>query len=385
MLAIPMVDSWGGLPTERHESGAWSQRGLVTHSLRMAFARGIPNRAVRFLTREYGPIGDEFGWRLYAILEYVDHPDAIEYRVRYAAGERSRLRPGHFSSNVLDLTRPWDLQKTPDPRRLSDVSRQRACGLWGGQDNDEHIRQLAFDLWLTRCVSEDLPTLSEIDASSRLFRPAVLARARLGDVTCVPELIPEIRKLSWHFRLAPPVWCTELHELADEYLQSFRAQIPSDFTGGRSDDHFALSELLMEIPRYEAEGLLVDHWGHLRFSPLFIQSALFIGTPRCLALADAAIRECPPGIDILEHVDDHFGVMVSGRQDSVTLEHIERLLPYLDRLEAMSVWTIADFCNRRGHQEWVRRHLQPFLAEGHRADVCPTEADLERKLEEFSR
>ena len=120
----------------------------------------------------------------------------------------------------------------------------------------------------------------------------------------------------------------------------------------------------MRIPRDEAESLIAKHWDHLRYSPLLIQAALFVGTPRCLALADAGIRECPPQINILEHVDDHFGIMVSGRQDSVTLEHLERLLPYVDRLDAMSVWTIADFCNRRGHQEWVRRHLLPYLPRG---------------------
>jgi hypothetical protein len=137
----------------------------------------------------------------------------------------------------------------------------------------------------------------------------------------------------------------------------------------------------MRIPRDEAEGLIAKHWEHLQYSPLFIQAALFVGTPRCLALADAGIRECPPQINVLEHVADHFGIMVSGRQDSVTLEHLERLRPYVGRLDALSVWMIADFCNRRGHQEWVRRSLAPYLTEEYRAQVCPTEADIERDLD----
>jgi hypothetical protein len=138
----------------------------------------------------------------------------------------------------------------------------------------------------------------------------------------------------------------------------------------------------VHIPNNDAEQLLVTHWNHLGYSTLFIQAALYVGTPKCRELADVRIRECPSDVSVLKFVDDLFGVMEVGRQDQLTLEHFARLLPYADKLETHSVWSIVNFCNQRGYGAWARDHLLPYLSEGHRKTICPTESDVAQTLDE---
>lgn len=170
--------------------------------------------------------------------------------------------------------------------------------------------------------------------------------------------------------------------VAEEYLASFKDQIPRDFSSKWPVDHYALAKLLMAVPKADTEQLLLTHWDYLGYSTLFIQTALYIGTPRCRELADTRIRECPPDVPVLNHIDQHFGVMGVGAQDDLTLDHFERLLPYVDKLDPMSVMAIVQFCTRNAHGDWAREHFLAYLPEGNRRMICPTDRDVVQTLDE---
>jgi len=73
-----------------------------------------------------------------------------------------------------------------------------------------------------------------------------------------------------------------------------------------SDYH--TSEMLMRLPAVDADRLLLKHWDHLRFSPHFVQSALYVSTPRLLEAAGAAVSESPEPAKLFEHLSHHFGL-----------------------------------------------------------------------------
>ena len=385
LLVIPTIKEWQNLSDEYDENGKKSsQRDIVANSLRMASVHGLSDRTVRFLISEDCPSDTKFARNLFHVFEQIDHPDALEFRIRYAAKTIESYQVGYFSSIEHDLTRPWKSSSGSSFRRLSEAPLARARNLWEDAANTVQIRQAAFQLWLTQLKKDDLPALRQIPSTSLLFEQTIPVRAELGDHSCVPLLIDKIREATWNFQLAPPVWCVDLYDLADECLEALENQIPNGFKGGFSNDAYTLSELLVQIPCDQADRLLSKHWAHLRYSPRFIQASLYVGTPGCLARADASIRECPPEIDVMKHFSFLWGINTSGRQDSLTLNHLERLLPYIERLDDLSIRAMADFCNRRGYHNWVRNYLQRYLSEAYRADLCPTESDIEGELNKFA-
>jgi len=141
------------------------------------------------------------------------------------------------------------------------------------------------------------------------------------------------------------------------------------------------------IPVKDAETLLDKYWGHLGYSPDFIQTALYVGTSRCLELADSSISRCPKGVDILKHIHFQFGFMDHERQKYLTRQHFDNLLPYLDRLGEHELWEFAEVCQRLEIPEWSQRHLSNRLGEKYRKHYHPTDDDLlqDLDLEEFDK
>jgi hypothetical protein len=181
-----------------------------------------------------------------------------------------------------------------------------------------------------------------------------------------------------------------------------KKSMPSDHTNGMTDDHFMLAQLLRDIPANEAQPLLIKHWGYLKFSPLFVQAALYIGSPQCVELAAAAIGDYPSNIDPLKFLGDFFGFFVTGLMDRVEHRHLEVLLPYLGRLDDSTLWYMAEFCERRGQRDWALQHLKPEcdrrraqllqIGDSSKAYVerlgqhhFPSDADLRQELDRIER
>jgi hypothetical protein len=140
----------------------------------------------------------------------------------------------------------------------------------------------------------------------------------------------------------------------------------------------------MRIPLRDGEGLLLKHWDHLQYSPLFVQTALYVGTSKCLALASQALSKYPKGIKVFEHIGHHFGSNNSETGKYLAQRHLDALLPYLDQLDDFSLFEIAETAQRLGIPEWSQQHLKGKLDEKWRKRCLPTDEDLRQDLDDFA-
>jgi hypothetical protein len=133
----------------------------------------------------------------------------------------------------------------------------------------------------------------------------------------------------------------------------------------------------MGLPPRDAEKLLSKYWDALSFSRFFIHTALYVGTPESLKLADMAIRKCPPDIDIFEHITMFFWFTDhNGGQTNLTIARLNNLKPYLHKFSKDSLLSLARFCNSCGHIEWGRIHLSKYLSSDDRKRLYPSDDDI---------
>jgi len=302
------------------------------------------------------------------ILNYIDNPEAVEFIVKKNAEHQGS-----------DFIFPWYTKVFDYAHKLSKESRIRLRSLWERSYDDE-IKKAAFRLWSTNIEKSELNLLRQIPFDSPLSHHAIFKRAELGDCSVVKEYVSLLYSDSYLFLEAQNVWCNEIMDIARNYLSSFKDNIPSDFTGGYENVHFDLYHLLLFIPEKDAETLLTDYWDHLRYSPLFIQTALYVGTPKCLELADLAIKECPQSIDLFQFVSSTFEANITGYKTAFTVKKLNNLLPYLSFFKSSEISHLAGGCDRNGLQSWARNHLYELLSDKDKKFYFPTDNDLVAEL-----
>lgn len=313
----------------------------------------------------------------------IDFPYSIEFAVRVCAENQDER------CSLMGWGPPFRPILS-----VSSVSRLRH--LWSDLENSDVVRNLAFRLWLANADRDQVDVLkvaTMVTPTEPFFKNAIWERARLGDKACVPDLVSILEVDTSLFPIASHVWCDEIAAVAEKRLQSFDTNIPRDFTGGKLDEHYYLAEILRDVPIKDAEDLLLNRWTHLRYSPLFVQAALFVGTTPCLRLAREAINEYPDDVDPFEHVAQFFrvlgfggGLSVDTADPPVALRHIKNLEPYLDRLDEMTLRSFAAVCYHLGEESiaWCKKHFPDAVNESCRQRYCPTDEDLVRTLDHYS-
>jgi hypothetical protein len=379
-LLDPLMAYWAGLSDE--EDSGMSPKGWIAENLHFALARGIRDEVINYFIEQCN-VHESLRWPITRMCDRIDAPDAIEFIVRSAADiEREIAGTDKFSHWTTTLADNWKGFRSG--RKLSQASLDRLRALWEDLNNDEFVKGQAFRLWLTGVEWEQIDILRAIPTNSPLFRSALWKRAQLGDYGVVPDLLPILSTETPWFRVAQHVWCDKIMAAVQYPLEAFQDNIPADFSGSWLNAHYELSSLLMMIPVKDAETLLVKYWGHLGYSPLFIQTALYVGTPKCLELAASSISQCPRDVDILKHIHHQFGFMDYEREKYLTIQHLDNLLPYLDRLGEHELWQLAEVCQRLGIPEWSKQHISDRLSEKYRKQYHPSDDDLLQDLDDFA-
>lgn len=375
-----LMECWASLPD--NENSDRSLKLDIADDLHFALAGSINNCVINYFISKCD-LYESLRWPINVMFQRIDDPDAIEFIVRSAANiQRGIAGTDKFSPWVAMLADNWNghIDKL---RKLSENSLARLKTLWELEENDEFVRKQAFRLWLTGIDLKQIDILRLIPNISPLSHSAIWKRVELDDQSVIPVLLPFLCTETHWFNIIHHVWCNEFIEPTENHLKTFENNIPKDFSGGRLNAHYDLSKLLMMIPTKDAEMLLNKYWGHLGYSRLFIQTALYIGTPKCLELASSSITHCPVDIPIFEHLGSHFGFMESGRQKYVKMRHLECLLPYLDRLSEFETWECVEVCQRLGIPEWSLRYLSSRLNEKHRKRCHPSDDDLLQELDKL--
>jgi hypothetical protein len=271
--------------------------------------------------------------------------------VEYEAKQKNGFWP--WGSNFRDN---WD--PTMDRgHRLSTESLTEIRHIWESGDTEDYIKETAFSFWVK--AIDDIDTLNLILPENKYFKMALRRRILLRDISIVPYIKPLVASDSHILRSIYRVWSSEFISEVEKYLFKLDNQTPIDYSGGCSNEHYDLSHLLRDIPIEDSEKLLLKHWDCLKYSYLFLQLALYIGTEKCKYLADSAIKMCPKTIDPFTHISFFFGFRVQDLAERVNMGHLNTLLPYIEKLDDHTIIDMVEYCFQKDYIFWAERYLHP--------------------------
>ena len=177
----------------------------------------------------------------------------------------------------------------------------------------------AFGVWAR--YTEDTARLKSVNQSSPFHYSAVWNRTLRGDREVIEEVLPLVVQNRRWFHVLQHIWTPQFEPLLDAALGDI-SRSTEHVPNPRSNDHYALAELLRDIPRSVGERFLEKHWSEVRSSPLFIQAALYIGSPKCIALAVEALQCGAAGEDPFQRVHSFFGFRTTDRSDRLSRRHL---------------------------------------------------------------
>lgn len=373
----PLLDAWEAQPEPFTDSGSpeyMSPQGDVAAAFRAGVREGVLGYLLSQALDKPALRG-----RFAIALERVDAPAAVEFVARTIAG---RVQDAEDEDEPF-----WTVlvcehlrKQSETAERISDASLRRLREIWTATDEDAEVRRQAARMWMAVMGQEAVPLLQrEIQPGAVFHRDAVWHRAVHGDQASVPEVLQLFSDSHVWLRVASRVWSPEIRREVNVVLEGLAGTLPADFSGSE-DVHYDLAELLIQIPRDEAEALLEAHWAHLRYGRLFIQAALRVGTPRTLALASEAIAAAPADADLFRYVTSPFLPAERGLEEF--RRHMMALQPYFARIEERYLVEFAKRCISSGLREWAVEQIAPHLTERQRRLLFPSDGDLWRELEE---
>ena len=358
----PICDAWAALPSDKSNNNAPSPRDeLAAHTVHFAFRKNVPVSAIGYFTRRAA--SEDLRWPISYMLHGLDHPDAVEFVVKELAENDRRLEgTDRFSPFSATAAEEWRRSEEDGAQPMSHQTRERLLALWQNTANDKYVRKQAFRFWATIERSEDLEILRAVDPADELADSVLWQRLRRNDHAAIAGLLVKLngddRAHWWH--LAHFVWSDELSRALEDELEQ-RGASAAKVWGATHKTDYPIYEVVMRLPPGKAETLLVKHWDHLRFSPLFVQTALYVATPRLLELVKQTVASCPNPAELFNHIGMHYGIRVKGRAGVTRPAQIEALVPYLDHLNEHAVYNFWDVCNRRGWFDLRRKYFDTRL------------------------
>jgi len=357
----------------------------LNEQLGLALSKGISDATIKYLI-SLSDTHRSLHSYLEFIFVYIDHPDTIEFIVRQINGQETIDETKSFNYWIgIEFIGQFEHYAFRKNSKLSKASRIRLYDLWKDSSNSSLLRYKAFKFWIIGIEMNELHLLKEVLPDSFLYVGALLYRIKLADYSIAPDLVkllsenlPE-RELWYNtlLEVAHHVWSNEIKEIVRKHLM-----IESSDTSKIFYDH-TVAKLLKFIPIIEAEQLLVESWEHIKYNSLYVQTALYIGTPVCMELAKQAINQCSDKQSILKSVHRIFGFLTSGEIERITKAHLKRLLPYSSYLDEVSIWLLADFCKKLGILNESRNYLVDCLDSSNRKIYYPTTNELSEELDKY--
>jgi hypothetical protein len=257
--------------------------------------------------------------------------------------------------------------------------------LWTNIDNDKHLRRQAFRLWAAISARGDIALLQRVEEPGQLGDDILWARLKRGDKTAITPLLTKIEtnEQGYWWQVGRFIWSDDLTLALEKAFQRRGSTIQREWDTSYPSD-WVTYELVMRLKPEMAEKMLIEHWEHLRFSPYFVQAALYIATPTSLGLVREALSHCPDAGEMLRHADQHFGVKHVGHPGVTRIEQVEAIVPYLKYLDDLEIHEFWDLCNERGWLDFRRVHLDVRLQgkwrEGTLVDESQFFADLDNEI-----
>ena len=377
----PSCDLWASLSDTAEKDGMPSQRdNVASDQLRWAFCKWPPVAALDFFIQRASQT--DLRWPITYMLHSIDHPKAVVFVAR-ELGETQRQLEGTGSFSPFGHSAPDEWRRAQDQGRpMSQASREALRAMWADTSEDKHVRSQAFRLWSATKHSADINLLRGVSDAGDIADQVLAQRLYLGDTRAIPAFIDKLSTRgdrSYWWQWGRYIWSAELSGALDTHLERRRAE--KTWTWGLSaEPDWIVSELVMRLPEREIERLLLKHWDHLRFSPNFVQAALYAATPPLEEAAASAIMECPEPSSLLAHIGIHFGIRISGRHGITRRQQIRAISPYLNMMSATDVKQVWDVCGSHGwidlRRDVLDAHLKPpFSAKPWSVDLAVAELD----------
>ncbi len=314
-----------------------------------------------------------------SMLQRVDHPDVFRMFVEDA--DDRALNHAIFATDA----------------RPSAASRSVLRTLWQSADVHEYGRKAALAVWAASATEADIPALRGLADDPLLAKRIAYIRAKLGDRAAAPALAgigaTDAGRLVWAHR----IWSPELRATVESHLQAFGKTAPEH----HPNDPHHIARVLRHIPAADAEEMLEKHWEAVRTSPLFIQSAIVVGTPRTIALAHAAVDALTPDVYAFRHVSQPFGLwhtddshsrkMSAVPETVLTIRHLAALSEFTTAMRHHQIADVLSAASRRGWSAWLEAnfdrwtaHLSAEERDDLRRDYRPSDEDLRADLFELS-
>jgi hypothetical protein len=324
----PICDAWAKLSDKSQNESSPSPRDhLAANHVRWAFHKDVPVSAVPYFTRRGQ--SEDLRWPITIMLQGLDHPDAVEFVVRELADIERRLEGKNAFSPFTNMAPDeWRRRQEDKGRPMSRESRERLLAFWQNESTEKHLREQSFRLWVASVMEGDLEIIRAVDSSDLLADKSLWERLKRKDRTAIDELLLKLqgkRRAGW-WLLANFVWSEQLYVALGQELTRRRTSVASGWNASYETD-YAIFELVMALPLEDAEPLLVKHWDHLQFSSLFVQTALFLTSPRLQAMARAAIEDSPEPAKMFEHITSHYGIRTHGRAGVTAPQQVEGCRP----------------------------------------------------------
>lgn len=362
LLLTPVCDAWATLPVMSEKGGPVSPRNdLAANHVAWAFWKRLPETALRYFISRAAC--EDLRWPILYMLRGIDHPEAVAFVARDLAIRARALENSNGYLPLLSMSKDhWRRQQRERRKPMSQESRARLLALWTNTENDKHLRKQSFQLWAATSHPDDLSILRIQDPKDLLEADVLRALLERGDKMAIPRFIEKIRadKEGYWWQFARDIWSDELTATLDEQL-TLRGATATPAWGDRGYCDWIMSDQVTRLAQTVAEQLLSKHWNLLRFSPHFVQAALYTATPRLLALVGETVRECPTPATLFEHIDSHFGIKTFGHPGVTRIEQVEALIPYLVYVGELAIHTFWELCNERGWKKLRREYLDSHL------------------------
>jgi len=361
----PVCDAWAALSNESESDSLPSPRDyLAANHVRWAFRKWVPVAAIPYFVKRAA--NEDLRGPITNMLHDIDHPLAVEFTLREMASALRRLEgTALFSPFWMTVPGDWQRQQK-EGSGMSPSSRQLLLRHWTDSKTDRHLRDAAFRLWAATREDRDLDILRSAGLPEDLSDPILRERLARHDEFAIPQLLEKLQGDSaghWWYS-ARDVWSQDLLTALDAELERRRAKVASGLSAGYDSDHLK-AELIMHLPPETTEMLLEKHWDHLGLSSCFVQAALFVGTPKLLAMADSSLSTYSNPAELLSFFG--IGLITNGYPPIAREIQIQTLAPYLRYLDQHEISRLWDLCNEHGWYRTRQQYLDPLVQKNGRA------------------
>lgn len=359
---VQICDLWAELPDKEEDSVRVSRSDFAAHGISWEFRRYLPIAAIPYFV-ERANTDERLSWQITYMMRDFDHPVAVEHVARFLANRDRNRQPDTFDIAHHALLDGWERQQRKQGVAMSSASKARLLALALDPENDVPLRKSAFRVWEAAESPGDIDRIRGIDRTSDLYERAIWARARRKDKTVIPqlvELMPSNPRYWW--QTGRYLWSAEMTEELHRSIKSVadRLKLQHD---SRGEVEWILSERLMEIEQQSAERILLQEWEGLKYSPRFVQAALYFATPKLTNMANEVIKQSCEPAKFFEHITMHMGWMMQGRTGITRFEQVKLLCEYADYLSEHDIYSLWEICNKQGWADFRKTHLDVRLAQ----------------------